>query len=208
MIISTQSLLLSLFPLVALSQDGSSLQASLVEALTNQEGVTHFQGLLQSYPTLLNDILGGKEKGITLLIPDDEAVTHFLTKSNFTNPTQLSPDDLKVPLQYHVMDAVVRAQDLADKGGNTIPTVLKEELYNNRTAGEKLIEVYGREATGQVLFVSDKGLPTAKNEKRQDDGLVGVIKYVRAGLEQSAEMEVVDGTWGPNQENYYQIVKR
>jgi len=82
-----------------------------------------------------------------------------------------------------------------------VPTLLKDQKYNNRSAGADLINQYGADAAlGNVLYVSKDLINPVKFKVRQqqDSGVA-----LRGGMGQGATINAVDGTWDLG---YFQIV--
>jgi hypothetical protein len=175
-------------------------QASLSSALANYTELSAFNGILGQFPQLLSAVLDGKQTGVTILIPTNNAFTKFIQDSAVTDISQLPLGQLQNIFKYHVMDARLKSQDFNAPRGLTVPTILKESQFNNRTAGPALQAMYGLEAIGQVLFVSKDPLSRAKFKIRQT---TSSSAHLRAGLAQTASLKSVDGEWDGG---YFQIV--
>jgi len=190
------------FAQVALSQ---GLGAILKDAIKNQEHTTLFQTLLDVGGSFIDDVVGDKREGLTILVPEDDAVDDFMKKNSITDFASFSQGDtLKTIFKYHVLASNVSQEDYAANLGLVVPTLLKDEKFNNRTAGSAITIKFGDDATGQVIYFSKS--PIATVSKRQGGGLENAIVNIRHGVEQTAKVTVVDGTWGDNRSNKYQLV--
>jgi transforming growth factor-beta-induced protein len=178
--------------------------SELKNALKDHPETALFQGLLGISDTIITEVVGAKTTGLTFLVPDDTAVNDFMKLNNITDLTSIQPDALKTVFRYHVLVSNVSTSDYASALGLVVPTLLNEEKFNNRTAGAALKAQFGDDATGQVLYFSKDPIPTVS--KRDD--LENAIVNVRAGLEQTAKIKVVDGTWGVSGSNKFQIVDK
>jgi hypothetical protein len=192
------------FAQLALSQ---SLGTSLKDALSTHSDTALFQVLLGASDSIIGDVVGDKTEGLTFLVPDDKAVTEFMALNNITDISGFQGDALKTVFKYHVLVSAVSQEDYAGDLGLVVPTLLKEQLFNNRTAGTALKAQFGDDATGQVLYFSKDTIPTVSKRAGSSD-LTNAIVNIRAGLEQTAKVTLVDGTWGTKGSNKFQIVNK
>jgi hypothetical protein len=159
---------------------------------------------LQGYPeasqftTTLSDLTGDlnttKNQKYTILVPTNQAFKDFAAK--FGQAISSFPQDQRRSyLRYHVLVGALTSANFSSSKGLTVPTLLKDSKYNNRTAGSALIDKYGAQATGQVLFIAKDLSTRAPNKfrvKRQTNP--GGIQ-VRGGLAENATLTAIDGTW-------------
>lgn len=178
----------------------------LTSALSGYQDTTLFQGLLQSYPQALQNLVGD-DSDVTVLVPSDSAVTKYLESTN-SSATDLDPDSLEVFFAYHILGKSLTGAQLQSEGpqGLVVPTKLTGEQYNNRSAGPALSQIYGEDAGGQVIVAKPPSGNSARRFKRQSGG--DDIVSLRVGLGQDAQLQAVDGQWGPNNASSFQIVDR
>ena len=184
------------------SQAGT--QASLLAAVSKYPDLSAFSGILSGFPGILPTLLGGSSNGVTVLVPTNAAITKFLGQGNVTDISQFPVAQLQTVLRYHILAAKLKTENFTLPRGLTIPTILKDVLYNNRTAGKGITDLYGPDATGQVLFVQKD--PIAKPSKfKVRQSLSGSSASLRAGLAQVATLTAVDGVWDGG---YFQVVDK
>ena len=169
-------------------------QSSLETALGQYPNLSTFKTLLAGFPNLLQTVapvLPGQK--LTILVPTNDAITSFLTSSNRSSLAQLPLAQLQSVLKYHVIEAGLATNDFQAPGGITPPTLLKDPLYNNRTAGAQILARYGPDATGAVLFVRRDPIP-APAKFRIRAAPAGSAS-LRAGLGQTTTLTTIDGVW-------------
>jgi len=168
-----------------------------------------FRSLLAKAPSDVDIAFDGKEKGITVLVPTNDAIGSYLVDQNVTTLDDVGPEELKAILEYHVMDAPLKGDDFDGPRGIVIPTRLTDEKFNNRSAGELLRDKFGDSGLGQVLFALKEKTSMRTLRSRQELGtLTGPLVKIRAGLKQDVKMTAVDGTWGPEKLNTFQVVDK
>ncbi|KAK7419048.1 hypothetical protein QQX98_003550 [Neonectria punicea] len=182
--------------------DAQTIPDELASAISDYPDLSLFRSLLLSSPDGLTTALAKKTTNITVLIPTDDAITKYLSTSGVSNLTDLNAEDVQTFFQYHTMAASLKAADFESPRGMTVPTLLQEEKFNNRSAGPVMQQQFGAQAEGQVLVASAQNSSSSK-AKRQSSG---PTVDLRAGLAQDAEMTAVDGSWGPKDANSFQIV--
>ncbi|OHW94503.1 fasciclin domain-containing protein [Colletotrichum incanum] len=170
-------------------------QQSLSDALSKHADLSAFNQLLSSYPSIIDNVTAGAENKITLLVPTNDALANFLKQSNASDMSQLPVDQVLTVFKYHTMDAPLTAMNFSSPKGITVPTKLRDELYNLRSPGPALISQYGDEAQGQVLYVSRDTINPAKLRVRQGSSSDDNTANLRAGLGQTAELTAIDGEW-------------
>ena len=190
--------IVALSALTGAQSPGKELQS----ALQPYSSLSTFRSLLDAAPNSLDAVVSDRTN-ITVLIPTDDAIADYLNKTGITDLTKITSNELQNFLSYHTLTASLQGSDFSDRG-ETVPTLLKDEKFNNRTAGEFLQQAFGKDATGQVLFATKEGDSVSKR-KRQD---AGAKVQLRAGLAEDAEMTAVDGAWGPNNGSTFQIVNK
>ncbi|KAM0364653.1 hypothetical protein ACHAPY_010860 [Fusarium culmorum] len=102
------------------------------------------------------------------------------------------------------MSASLTSSDFENPRGLSVPTLLQNSQFNNRSAGPQIQSQFGKGSDGQVVFASRQD----RNDKRADDDLGGPTVMLRAGLAQDVKMTAVDGSWGTNNINSFQIVDK
>ena len=170
----------------------TNLTQSLSQSLSNRTEAALFRTLLATFPEVLDEIVtearGSSSTylndGITVLVPDNDAIQSFLAAEEVT-PEQLSLDQVRQALSYHIMVKPLRSNDFSESRGLTVPTLLDGEdnlgtSLNLRSPGPEIQADFGEEASGQVLFTS----LTTMNDI-----------VIRAGEAQDASMTAVDGDW-------------
>lgn len=176
---------------------------SLLAALQTYPQCSQF---LPFVPELLT-VLPPGASNYTVLIPSNTALQAF-----GKDLAALPDDTRKTYLRYHILVGDLTADKLSAPRGLTIPTLLKDSLYNNRSSGPELKALYGDEADGQVVFIkkdltapgSAGGTGERKFRIRQVGGGGGAAA-VRAGLAEAANLTAVDGKWDYGR---FQIVDR
>ncbi|KAK1654399.1 fasciclin domain-containing protein [Colletotrichum phormii] len=189
---------ISLAPL-ALAIDPSihsrQAQQSLSTALSSHADLSTFNEILNSYPSIISNITAGTKNKVTLLVPTNDAFTKFLQQANISEITQLPVSQLLTVFRYHTLDAPLTASNFSAPRGITIPTKLRDELFNLRTPGPAMIDQYGDDAKGQVLFVSPSTINPTKFRVRQATSSDDHTASLRGGLGETAELTSIDGVW-------------
>ncbi|KAL2873163.1 hypothetical protein SGCOL_011674 [Colletotrichum sp. CLE4] len=189
---------ISLAPL-ALAIDPSihsrQAQQSLSTALSSHADLSTFNGILNSYPSIISNITAGTKNKVTLLVPTNDAFTNFLQQTNISEITQLPVSQLLTVFRYHTLDAPLTASNFSAPRGITIPTKLRDELFNLRTPGPAMIDQYGDDAKGQVLFISPSTINPTKFRVRQATSSDDHTASLRGGLGETAELTSIDGVW-------------
>ncbi|EEU36004.1 uncharacterized protein NECHADRAFT_85342 [Fusarium vanettenii 77-13-4] len=180
-----------------------SLPQELSDAISDYPTLSLFRSLIGAAPQGLTKSFSEKSTDITVLVPTNDAIEKYLKNAGVTDVTALNEDDIQVFFSYHIMAASLQSSDFDDPKGKTVPTLLQSEEFNNRTAGPDLVQDFGKQATGQVVFAS-KVDQSDKKEKRQD--IKGDEVNLRSGLAQDVKMTAVDGKWGPKGANTFQVV--
>ncbi|KAL2671549.1 hypothetical protein Neosp_014139 [[Neocosmospora] mangrovei] len=180
-----------------------SLPEELSDAISDFPTLSLFRSLIGAAPQGLTKSFSEKSTDITVLVPTNDAIEKYLKDAGVTDVTALNEDDIQVFFSYHIMAASLQSSDFDDPKGKTVPTLLQSEEFNNRTAGPDLVQDFGKQATGQVVFAS-KVDQSDKKEKRQD--IKGDEVNLRSGLAQDVKMTAVDGKWGPKGANTFQVV--
>ncbi|WQF88718.1 Putative FAS1 domain-containing protein [Colletotrichum destructivum] len=170
-------------------------QQSLSNALSKHADLSAFNQLLSNYPSIVDNITAGADNKITLLVPTNDAFANFLKQSNAADISQLPVKQLLTMFQYHTLDAPLTATNFSSPRGLTVPTKLRDELYNLRSPGSALISQFGDEAQGQVLYVSRDTINPIKLRVRQSSSAGDNTANLRAGLGQTAELTAIDGEW-------------
>ncbi|GKT50316.1 uncharacterized protein ColSpa_10497 [Colletotrichum spaethianum] len=124
-------------------------QQSLSDALSKHADLSAFSRLLSNYPSIIENVTTGAKNKITLLVPTNDALANFLKQSNASDTSQLPVDQVLTMFRYHTLDASLTAANFSSPRGITVPTKLRDELYNLRSPGPALISQYGNEAQGK-----------------------------------------------------------
>ncbi|POR31817.1 Uncharacterized protein TPAR_07981 [Tolypocladium paradoxum] len=187
---------------LALSGFANAQSAELLSgALKDYADLSLFRSLLSAFPKSLQSVVANKNTNITVLVPTNNAFTTYLSNSGISDVTKLGSEEIQTFFSYHILSASLKSSDFDDDRGMAIPTLLQEEKYNNRTAGPELMREFGNGATGQILFASSSN--SSSRMRRQSTSPTVML---RAGLGQDALMRAVDGAWGPNKVNSFQII--
>ncbi|KAL1845335.1 hypothetical protein VTK73DRAFT_655 [Phialemonium thermophilum] len=184
----------------------------LVSVLSRYPQLTSFVQALGHIPggitTLFPDNLWTSlPAGVTVLAPSNDAWAKFLNASAAPNDTvgfaTVPPDQLLATLRYHVLAANLMGDDLVADGGLVVPTLLRDEQYNNRSAGADLIGRYGSEAAkGQVVYVSRDPVaslgPAAKMRRAmfRETRAASADANLRGGDAVDAQLQAIDAGWG------------
>jgi hypothetical protein len=182
------------------------LSEGLSASLERYPSFSIFRSLLAADPGTFNTAVSKRSDDLTVFIPTDEAFKKYLDASGIKDISSIDSKALEDFFAYHVADKAFKGSDFDVKGGLVFPTLLEDETYNNRSAGDQLKALYGNDADGQVLFAkptSETG--GAKKFRRQAAG--GSV-ILRAGLGQDVEMTVLDGTWGNKSSNSFQSINQ
>ncbi|OIW31580.1 FAS1 domain-containing protein, partial [Coniochaeta ligniaria NRRL 30616] len=173
------------------------LAQDLPSALSKYPETSTFQGLISQVPggvssLLPSGITPNSTEGVTVIIPSNKAFEAFLNASNLANITSVPLDKLVNIFQYHIMYAKLTSTNFSSPDGLIVPTLLKDQIYNNRSAGADLINTYGADAAqGNVLYVSKDPVNPVKFRVRQQGSSVAL----RGGLGQDGVVTAVDGSW-------------
>jgi len=185
----TASALVAGMAQVAFGQDQGGL--SLAAAVSNYTELSTFSQVLTTFPTLLTQLVPA-DLGlrVTILIPSNSAFEKF-TKSSGQAATSLPLSQLTAVFQYHILAAQMTSKNFtSSKSGIVVPTLLREKLYNNRTAGQALVNTFGAAAAeGNVVYVSPDPISKAKLKIRQSSPSVNI----RGGLGATSSISAIDG---------------
>jgi hypothetical protein len=163
--------------------------SSLAEALAGLPNLSTFRQLVNGYPSVIDSLVSNSTKGVTVLAPSDQAFLIYTSKNGpWANLSLASLTDI---LSYHILAAPLTSANFTSPKGLTVPTLLKDQQYNNRTPDAELAATYGANATGQVLFVQQQLGASAKLKVRQHASGVGL----QAGLSQTVNMTLLDSNW-------------
>jgi hypothetical protein len=181
----------------------------LVSALSLYPETSNFRDRVSDF---LDALPANLQRNFTLLVPSNTALKTFYD-ANGRNLSDLPIETRHAYLRYHVLVGELTSAKFsaaaADRG-LTVPTLLKDQKYNNRSAGPELTALFGSNADGQVLFIakdlSATGTGSSKKAKRFRVRQVEAGgQQVRGGLGENATITAVDGVW---QYGRFQIVDR
>ncbi|EHA46103.1 beta-Ig-H3/Fasciclin [Pyricularia oryzae 70-15] len=147
---------------------------SLTEVLSKHESVSALNNLLSTQPALVSTL--GSAKNITILAPNNEAITALTSDS--ANAAAIQKDSGLVPaiLSYHVINGTYRG-DAFTKEAKFLPTLLTNATYAQVMGGQK---VEGKAAGQTVEFKSglQKMSKVTEANIAFDGGVIHVIDSV------------------------------
>ncbi|KAI1057542.1 hypothetical protein LB505_010437 [Fusarium chuoi] len=190
------------FALLSLA-NAQDVSENLAGAIADYNSLSLFRSLLSAAPQVLAETLSSQGSNVTILIPTDNAIKSYLKDSSISDVTELNQTMLQVFFSYHSMAASLSSTDFSASRGLSVPTLLKSEEFNNRTAGPQIQSQFGNNADGQVVFAS-----RVQKGKRADGDISGAVVNLRAGEEQNIKMTAVDGSWGEKNASRFQIVDK
>ncbi|KAF4333401.1 transforming growth factor-beta-induced ig-h3 [Fusarium beomiforme] len=179
------------------------LSEDLAGAIADYNSLSLFRSLLSAAPQVLTETLSSKDTNVTVLVPTNDAIKGYLKASGISDVTELNQTTLQTFFSYHIMVASLSSTDFDESRGLSVPTLLKSESFNNRTAGPQIQSQFGDNADGQVIFAS-----RVQKGKRADGNASGPTVNLRAGEEQNIKMTAVDGSWGAKNASRFQIVDK
>ncbi|ORY11316.1 FAS1 domain-containing protein [Clohesyomyces aquaticus] len=194
------------YPLLLLSLASTITAKSLLEAISPYPELSNFTAFYSANSIFANALFGNESLyPITVLIPNNNAFAAYQAKTG-KSLTDVSPETLLPLIQYHTLATSLSAENLTTDSnsgtGSTIPSLLNDPIYNNRTAGPSLVAKYGgsQRASGQVVFISPAGSSSASKRfvlsSRQDGG--STTSTIRSGLQSTVNLTLVDfssSTW-------------
>lgn len=184
--------------------NAQTLPEDLANAIANYSSLSLFRSLIITAPQALSQSLSNKSSNITVLIPTDDAFKSYLQDSGVSDVTELNQTDLQIFFSYHILSASLVSSDFDNPRGLSVPTMLDDSQFNNRSAGPQIQSQFGKDAGGQVVFASKE-----KNiGKRANKDLNGPTVILRAGLAQNVRMTAVDGSWGAKNVNSFQVIHK
>ncbi|KAF4968555.1 hypothetical protein FSARC_4070 [Fusarium sarcochroum] len=204
---STVSTKIASLGLLALA-NAQTLPEDLTGAIANYSSLSLFRNLLGASPQLLSSSLSDKKSNVTVLIPTNDALNSYLKDSGVSDVTELSQEDVQVFFKYHVLSASLVSADFDGPRGLSVPTLLDDSQYNNRTTGPQIESQFGDKAVGQVVFASKEDRDDNRDDKRATKDIDGPTVNLRAGLAQNVKMTAVDGSWGTKNVNTFQVVDK
>lgn len=182
------------------------LSKDLSASLDKYSTFSVFRSLLDNAPDSFDTALAKRTDDMTVFVPTDDAFQKYLTASGIQSVSDISSKDLEDFFAYHIADKALKGSDFSDQGGLVLPTLLEDEQYNIRDAGPQILNAYGQDATGQVLFATaDTG--SSKKLRRQSDTDKPSVT-LRAGLAQDVGMTALDGTWGSDKNSTFQAINQ
>jgi uncharacterized surface protein with fasciclin (FAS1) repeats len=168
----------------------------LATALAPVQDASSFRAILQNRPEISTQLLSGVT-GVTVLVPNNDAIARYTAANGGQPLTQtLTDNQILGLLQYHILGKSLLGTDFeASANGTTIPTLLDQTQYNNRSAGSALQNTFGQYANGQVLFISTAKITNGFKVKVKRQATPGTGINVRGGLDQTTNLTIVDGKW-------------
>jgi hypothetical protein len=183
--------------------NAQDVSENLAGAIADYDSLSLFRSLLGAAPQVLVETLSSQGTNVTVLIPTNNAIKSYLKDSGISDITELNQTMLQVFFSYHTMAASLSSMDFDDSRGLSVPTLLKSEEFNNRTAGPQIQSQFGNNANGQIVFATRQ-----RQGKRAGGDISGAIVNLRAGEEQNIKMTAVDGSWGAKNASRFQIVDK
>ena len=182
-----------------------TLPEDLSSAIANYSSLSLFRSLLTFSPQALITSLDSRDSNITVLVPTNEAIQSYLKESKIYDVTELNQTELQIFFSYHILSASLVSDDFEGDRGLSIPTLLQNMVFNNRSAGPQIQSQFGKEASGQVIFALKRD---GKDKRQQSEDMGGPNVMLRAGLAQDIKMTAVDGSWGSKDVNSFQVVDK
>jgi hypothetical protein len=170
---------------------------SLVGALAQYPQVSGFSSFITLNPGAFDSLLpNNTNTGVTVLVPSNTALTTYESKYGVAL-ANLPQDKIHAFLQYLVLVAPLTSANFSKaSNGLIVPTLLTDTQYNNRSAGEELLNEFGKNSNGQVLYFSPDTIPTSKKMLvRVRQSQTGLATNVRAGVSEVTTIDVIDGKW-------------
>lgn len=174
---------------------------TLIEAISKIPTLSNFTAFYQANEPFANALFANSSNyPITVLCPNDDAFAAF--QAQFGIPlTDAPPETLLELVQYHTLVSNLSADNFTDDGGKgvTTPTLLTNEMFNNRSVGTEMASRFGgaARASGQVVFIkSEKTGGSARRFllSRQSNGVSQAS--VRSGLQSNVNLTTLDDAEG------------
>ncbi|KAI9769219.1 MAG: hypothetical protein M1840_004348 [Geoglossum simile] len=161
---------------------------SLIEATSSYPNLSNFTSLLRNYPVLSATFLN-VTRDATILVPSNAAFLDFQHRFGHSIET-LDSKLIERILQYHTLNATVKAQDMTKPAGAVVGSQLVDKMYNDRG---KWAESNAK-SPGQVVYISASAGGTLK--RRGLAAREGVATAaVTSGGGAIARLNAVDGVW-------------
>ncbi|OHE95320.1 fasciclin domain-containing protein [Colletotrichum orchidophilum] len=145
-------------------------QQSLSIALSADADLSKLHEILNSNPRIKSNITSGTNNKVTLLVPTNDVSTQFVKHFNISEISQLPVSQLLTVFQYHILHATFTATNFSAPRGITVPTKLRDELYNLRSPDPAII-----------------------NQKSKGTSSDDHASSLRGGLSQTVELIRIDG---------------
>ena len=154
---------------------------SFLHSVSAVPQLSNFTNLYINNPILASLLVTGSATlPFTILVPNNDAFISY--ENSYGHPvTALSSEDLQTLISYHVLVGHLNSDNFTNPKGLTIPTLLTEQMYNNRTPGPELEDGFGNNAGGQVVYISPAVNSTAY--------------LVKSGLGMNVTILAIDGSW-------------
>ncbi len=197
---------LGLLPGLASADAASDLTA----ALAAYPSLSSFRQIVSDVPGIINALVpdGGSDDdgsassgstniNVTVLAPSNGALSAYAAAHGGASLTNLSTSALTDILSYHILAAPLTSTNFTAPRGLTIPTLLIDKLYNNRTAGADLEAAYGTggAAAGQVVYVKQQLQASVSKNKAARQSVGDDSVQLQAGLAQTANVTALDASW-------------
>lgn len=170
---------------------------SFLAAISTYPQLSNFSSLLTTNPDVATGLLSfSASSPQTVLVPNDDAFLNYQAATG-QEITSSATDLLQKVVQYHTLDGSYSAESFSPQEGVTIPTLLTDETYNNRSAGAALSSVGATGASGgkngQVVFIAPQTGSTFTIRQLSSEGA-----FVQTGLAARVNLTAVDGVWVRN----------
>ena len=127
--------------------------SDLSATLSEYPRLSNLKALVDTLPGVVNSVIGDKQQ-ITILAPSNAALAAYATSNNGVELFNSSREILTNILSYHILASNIVSNNFSTSKGLTAPSLLKGQLFNNRTAGPEFIQSFGVDANGQVIFAA------------------------------------------------------
>ncbi|KAK6352975.1 hypothetical protein TWF696_004965 [Orbilia brochopaga] len=172
---------------IALLASAASAQ-SFYDVIQKQPTLSLFATIIKTFNETFADILSAASASDTrtILVPNNRAVATYLQKNDIRSATEISAENVRPFLSYHVLMNNVSSEDFLQPGGSIVESTLKDPefalLKNN--AGQVVFGHKASESTEQAKA----GAVEVKS------GLGDSVKIVESNIQfDNGQFHVVDG---------------
>ncbi|KAF2002312.1 FAS1 domain-containing protein [Amniculicola lignicola CBS 123094] len=186
---------------------------SLIDAISKNPSLSNFTAFYTANTVFASAFFSNESMyPITFLVPSNTAFATFQNQTG-KSLTEIAPVDLLRIVQYHTLVSGLTTENFTSRPeGMTIPTLMIDETYNNRSVGVEMASKFGgpERSSGQVVFVKPAtGSSPSKNKFRLKTRQSGSgISGVRSGLGSTVNLTTTNGDEGKWDGGYYHIIDR